>query len=47
MLCRATENGQVMVGGLTKRGKLEKGMANHFNILALRTTWTVGKAKKI
>ena len=27
--------------GLTKRGPLEKGMANHFSILALRTPWTV------
>ena len=28
---------------LTKRGPLEKGMANHFRILALRTPWTVMK----
>ena len=28
---------------LTKRGLLEKGMANHFSILALRTPWTVAK----
>ena len=33
--------------GLTKRGPLEKGMANHFSILALRTPWTVWKGKKI
>ena len=26
---------------------LEKGMANHFSILALRTPWTVWKGKKI
>ena len=26
---------------LTKCGPLEKGMANHFSILALRTPWTV------
>ena len=32
---------------LTKRGPLEKGMANHFNILALRTPWTVWQSKKI
>ena len=32
---------------LTKRGPLEKGMANHFRILALRTPWTVWKGKKI
>ena len=29
--------------GLTKRGPLEKGMANHFSILALITPWTVWK----
>ena len=32
---------------LTKCGPLEKGMANHFSILALRTPWTVQKGKKI
>ena len=32
---------------LTKRGPLEKGMANHFSILALRTSWTVWKGKNI
>ena len=32
---------------LTKCGLLEKGMANHFSILALRTPWTVWKGKKI
>ena len=32
---------------LTKCGTLEKGMANHFSILALRTPWTVWKGKKI
>ena len=31
---------------LTKHGPLKKGMANHFSILALRTTWTVWKGKK-
>ena len=30
---------------LTKHGPLEKGMANHFSILALRTPWTVWKGK--
>ena len=29
--------------GLTECGPLEKGMANHFSILALRTPWTVWK----
>ena len=33
--------------GLTECGPLEKGMANHFNIPALRTTWTVLKCKMI
>ena len=32
---------------LTKCGPLEKGMANHFHILALRTPWMVWKGKKI
>ena len=32
---------------LTKCGPLEKGMANHFSILALRTPWTVWKGEKI
>ena len=32
---------------LTKCGQLEKGMANHFTILALRTSWTAWKGKKI
>ena len=34
-------------GNLTKCGPLDKGMANHFSILALRTSWTVWKGKKI
>ena len=32
---------------LTKCGPLEKGMANHFSILALRTPWTVWKGKNL
>ena len=32
---------------LTKCGPLEKGMANHFRILVLRTPWTVWKGKKM
>ena len=31
---------------LTKCGSLEKGMTNHFSILALRTPWTLWKSKK-
>ena len=33
--------------GLTECAPLEKGMANHISILALRTPWTVWKGKKI
>ena len=33
--------------GLTECGPQEKGMANHFSILPLRTPWTVWKGKKI
>ena len=32
---------------LTECGPLEKGMANHFSILALRAPWTVWKGKMI
>ena len=32
---------------LTKHGPLEKGMANHYSILAWRTPWTVWKGEKI
>ena len=32
---------------LTKCGPLEKGMASHFSILALKTPWTAWKGKKI
>ena len=42
-LCRITKDRQVMVESLTKRGPLEKGMANHLGILALRIPWTVEK----
>ena len=44
---RATQDGRVMVESLTKHGPLEKGMANHFSVLALRTPWTVWKGEKI
>ena len=33
----ATQDGRLMVQRLTECGPLEKGMANHFSILALRT----------
>ena len=32
--------------GLTECGPLEKGVANHFSILALKTPWTVWKDRK-
>ena len=32
---------------LTKCSPLEKGMANHFSILAMKTPWTIWKGKKI
>ena len=47
MPCRATQMDGSWWRVLTKCGPLEKGMANHFNILALRTPWTVWKGKKI
>ena len=34
---RATQDGRVMVESSTKHGPLEKGMANHFSVVALRT----------
>ena len=34
-------------GGEFWQNELEKGLANHFSILALRTPWTVWKGKKI
>ena len=41
MPCRASQDGQVMVERSTECGPLEKGMANCFSMLALRTPWTV------
>ena len=32
---------------MTKWGPLEKGMVNHLSILALKTSWTAWKGKKI
>ena len=43
----ATQDGRAWYRGLTECGSLEKGMANHFSILALRTPWTVWKGKMI
>ena len=45
MPCRATQDRWVMVEISDKN--VVKGMANHFNIHALRTPWTVWKGKKI
>ena len=35
--CRATQDGQVMVERSDRAWSMEKGMASHFSILALRT----------
>ena len=47
MLYKSTETGRSWWSDLTIHGPLEKGMANHFSILALRTPWTVWKGKKL
>ena len=48
--CNATlpnsVQGQTLVVSSDKHGPLEKGMANQFSILALRTPWTIWKGKK-
>ena len=43
--CGATQDGWVMVESLTECGPLEKGMANHFSILALSSHEQYEKAK--
>ena len=45
--CGATQDGGSWWRYLTECGPLEKRMANHFSILALRTPWTVWKGKMI
>ena len=45
-VCRATQMDGSWWKVLTKHGPLEKGMANHLGILALRIPWTVQKGKK-
>ena len=47
MPCRVLKTDRSWWRVLTKWGPLEKGMANHFSVLALRTPWTVWKGKKI
>ena len=47
MACSTTKNTYSRWRVLTKHGPLQKGMANHFHILALRNPWTVWKGKKI
>ena len=47
MPCRAIQDGRVTVGTSDRRDTLEKGMASHFNSLALRTQWKAWKGKKI
>ena len=46
MPCRATQDGQIMVESSDKMCPLEKGMANHFSILALRTPMNSMKRQK-
>ena len=46
MLCRATQDRWVRWKVLTKHGPLEKEMANHFRILALRTPMNSMKRQK-
>ena len=47
MVCRAAKMDGSWWRVLTKCGPLEKGMASHFSILALRTPRIVQKGKKI
>ena len=47
MPCGATQDGRAWWRGLTGCSPLEKGMATHFSILALRAPWTVWKGKMI
>ena len=43
--CGATQDGRAWWRGLTECGPLEKGMANNFSILALRTPEQYEKGK--
>ena len=45
MLCRATQDGRVMVESSDKTWSMEKGMANHFSIPALKPHEQYQKAK--
>ena len=47
MPCRATQDRWVTVESSDKTCPLEKGMANLFSLLALRTPWTVWKGKMV
>ena len=47
MPCRATQEGQVIVGSSDKTWSTEGGNGNSLHYSALRTTWTVWKGKKI
>ena len=47
MPCRANQDRQVIEESSEKCGPVKEGMANHFDILALRTPWTAWKGKKI
>ena len=45
MLCRATQDGQVVVRVLTKHDPLEEGTADRFSMLAVRTSWNLGSQR--
>ena len=47
MLCRATQDRQVIVESSDKIWSTGEGNDNHLSILALRTPWTVWKGQKI
>ena len=46
MPCGATQDGQAMVERVLTKRPLEKGMANHFSVLALKTPEQHEKAKR-
>ena len=47
MPCRTTQDGRDVVESSDKIWSTGQGNANHFTILAFRTSWTVWKGKKI
>ena len=47
MLCRATQDRQIMVETSDKTWSTGEGNGKHFSILSLRTPWIAWKGKKI